>query len=907
MTGLMSSRRSASALGALLIALSSGAHAQAPVGGAAAPPVAGEGGGQVPHEVGASQLSKLPKQTKFVEAEYPADAAAKGIDADVILLLDIGADGKVTQVGIAEPSSTPGVGFEEAAVAAAMGFEFEPAEQNGVKIAVQLSYRYKFRLKPKEPPAPPPPGAPAAPAAPHVPVENFKGELLERGTRTPLAGVLVTVFRQDAEGAPLGFEATSDAQGRFVFRDLEPGTWKVSVEAPGYYPFKTSEEIAAREVVDASYYVERGSYNPYDVTVSAVRPRKEVSRTQLAATEIEIVPGTAGDPLNVVQNFAGVGRPAFANAGELIVRGSSPEDSRIFVDGAEVPILFHFGAVRGVLPAGLYDSIDFYPGNFSPEFGRATGGIVDVRVKRLEPKRLGGYLDVSVLDTGLFIQAPLGDKGGISLSGRRSYIGDLVTAAVPDDADVSVVSAPVYYDFQLLANYRPTSAHDLRALVFGSDDRLELLFQDPANFDPKLTSRNAEGSTSFYRSQLTWRFTPSPSFENTLFVSQGRNWLDFEFGQLAFHQRIYTSQVRDTVRHTFDKHFALSYGLDLLYAQGEVTARLPPRPQEGEPPSAGPDLDKLLYTQDTDSFLSPAVFATLEFSPIDGLLLLPGVRADYFDIVDQWVVQPRLTARYTVVPKFTLKGGVGLFAKAPEFDEADENFGNPDLTAERAIHYSLGFEYKPERHLLFDITGFYKDMLDLVSPTDRVVQDAGGAPRPLRLDNGGEGRAYGAELTIRHEFHNNFTGWLVYTLSRAERRDTDATEDRLFDFDQTHILTLIGSYSLPRNWQFGFRFRVVSGNPRTPVIGAIFDATGDRYSPVYGATNSARNAIFHQLDVRVDKRWIFDDFILTAYLDIQNIYAQPNEEGRSYRFDYAQSQRQTGLPILPILGLRAEL
>ena len=97
---------------------------------------------------------------------------------------------------------------------------------------------------------------------------NFAGVLRERGTRLPMAGVLVTVFRDDGE-SPIGFEATSDAAGAFRFFDLAPGDWKVLVEPPGYYPYRTTETIKAGERIDATYYVERGEYNPYDVTVTA--------------------------------------------------------------------------------------------------------------------------------------------------------------------------------------------------------------------------------------------------------------------------------------------------------------------------------------------------------------------------------------------------------------------------------------------------------------------------------------------------------------------------------------------------------------------------------------------------------------------------------------------------------------
>jgi hypothetical protein len=591
--------------------------------------------------------------------------------------------------------------------------------------------------------------------------------------------------------------------------------------------------------------------------------------------------------------------------GDLIVRGSAPEDSRIFVDGGEVPLIFHFGSIRSVLPIGMLDGIEFYPGNFSPRYGRATGGIVDVQVKQLAPKKVGGYADVSILDTGVFLEVPLGDKGGIAVAGRRSYIDAVIGAAVPSDADVDFVTAPVYYDYQLLANYRPARGHDVRGFLFGSDDRLEILFKNPADLDPNIEGDDLTASTTFYRTQWSYRYTPGPEFENRLEISQGRNWTDFKLGQLGFAFNVYTTQIRDTVRHAFGDTWALTYGADVLFNRGHVTAALPPPPQEGTPPEAQPDIEDLV-TADVDlSILSPAGFVELEWKPLSGLLLLPGLRVERFGQVEQWVVQPRLTARAELGSSLTVKGGIGLFAKPPEYDETDPSFGNPDLEAERAIHYSAGVEYKPRPYLTFDVTGFYKQLFDLVSPTDQVAM-RDGMFVPLRYDNGGTGRVYGAEVTVRHEFANDFSGWLAYTISRAERRDTDSDEDRLFDFDQTHILTAVGSYQLPRNWQVGFRFRLVSGNPRTPVTGSVYDASADTYEPIYGAVNSARNAMFHQLDLRVDKRWIFTGWILTAYLDVQNVYSHESEEGLSYNYNYREVKPTYGLPILPILGIRAE-
>ena len=94
-------------------------------------------------------------------------------------------------------------------------------------------------------------------------------------------------------------------------------------ETDGYYPFRTSETMSATEVVDVTYYLEKGSYNPYDVVVEAKRPVKEVNRRTLVTAEIVKVAGTLGDPILVVENLPGVARPP-PGSGQIVVRGSGP-------------------------------------------------------------------------------------------------------------------------------------------------------------------------------------------------------------------------------------------------------------------------------------------------------------------------------------------------------------------------------------------------------------------------------------------------------------------------------------------------------------------------------------------------------------------------------------------------------
>jgi hypothetical protein len=90
------------------------------------------------------------------------------------------------------------------------------------------------------------------------------------------------------------------------------------------------------------------------------------------------------------------------------------------------------------------------------------------------------------------------------------------------------------------------------------------------------------------------------------------------------------------------------------------------------------------------------------------------------------------------------------------------------------------------------------------------------------------------------------------------------------------------------------------------VRAAVYDSDADSYSSISAPVNSARIDAFHQLDIRIDKRWIYQSWMLNAYLDVQNVYSQRNVSGIEYNYDYSKEVPETGLPIVPVLGLRGE-
>ena len=249
----------------------------------------------------------------------------------------------------------------------------------------------------------------------------------------------------------------------------------------------------------------------------------------------------------------------------------------------------------------------------------------------------------------------------------------------------------------------------------------------------------------------------------------------------------------------------------------------------------------------------------------------------------------------------TVKGGTGVYRQPPSLIEADRQFGNPALPPHYSVQSSGGVEIDLDAGWEFSLTGFYNHMFDLPERTDAITGEGEDVQR-LNTTASGQGRSVGVEFLVRKRFGDWLHGWITYTLSQSQRRSSEGKWE-LFDFDQTHILNLAWSFRLPWHWTIGVRYRLTSGNPTDRIVGAIYDADSDDYSPNYVGTD--RLPMFHQLDIRIDKRFVFDTWMLEIYLDIQNVYYAENAEFYTYSYDYAERSQVGGLPILPTLGLKA--
>ena len=828
----------------------------------------------------AGTLTRPPELLESVPAEYPAEAEAAGVEGTVVLSIVIGEDGAVRQALVVDPGPHPG--FGPAALHAVAQFRFAPAEIDGVPTAVEITYRYDFVLKRPEPSA--------AADSPLV----LEGRVVERGTRTPVAGATV-----ESEGVSV----ETRADGRFALRGIPPGEVTVRVVSPEHAPLSVTERLERGKVREVEYRLSRRHYDPYEAVVRGDRSRTEVTVRTLATEEVRTIPGTQGDTLKVIMSLPGVARSPFG-IGLLVVRGSEPNETPVYVDGVPIPQLFHFGGLTSVVNADVVEGIDFFPGNFSNQFGRALGGTVELRTR--EPRReWHGAAQLDVFDGRIEVEGPVG-KGSAYASMRRSWIDGVLAVALPRidrEAARDLRVAPRYYDWQAKLTL-PTLGGQASYFAYGSDDKLEFV-----------RSSDRAGRPSFYLSTVFWRVGASHRVAlgpatNDLVVAAGRDSFDvLAGGSFGLLTEIFTINLRDRLSYRVRDGLKIDGGVDTLFRRIDYAVYAPPVEAPGGVTDPFASQATTVGESARGWWLAPAAWVEGDWRALPRLRLVGGLRGDVesrFGRSKLWL-DPRLSAFVDAAPGTTLLLAAGLFGSAPDPQQTSKTFGNPDLDPERGLHLALGVRRDlPWWATRLELTGYYKELWSLVVPTRALGPDG----RLLRLSNAGRGETIGLELLVRRELARGLFGWLAWTWSRSLRRD-DPTDPnypawRLFILDQTHVLALVLSYRLPSDWIVGTRVRAVTGNPYTAPVGAILDADTGRYRCLPGAPLSRRLPGFFQSDVRVDKRFVFESWMMSFYLDVQNATNHENAEFRLRNFDCSQDVALPSLPILPAVGLRAE-
>lgn len=698
-----------------------------------------------------------------------------------------------------------------------------------------------------------------------------------------------------------------------------PGLVRLVIVAPGFERFEAVVEVAVGEVTPIKLFPRPLGLNPYRTVVRApvesARVPSPATRT-LSREEIATLPGSQGDPLRALQNLPGVARTP-GGLGLLVLRGAAPNQSLVFVGEHPVPRAFHVLSLASVVPADVIDRIDFVPGNFDGRYGNATGGVVVIEPRRGRRDGFHGFGEVDLAAASALVEGPVGKRGGsFVVAAQRAYIDGVLIAAQKLLGEQDFL-LPRYWDYQAMFDHPLPGGGTISARVIGSGDRIRLRGDD---FDkPGQKQLLFDFRSDFHRADIVvrkrlgdWRFMVSPAFRYQVGRSEITRQMAEQF------RRDYVTSLRAEAVRDLSQRLSLVFGAD-LQVDAFSAQTIVENSGVGEPP-------KTQDARGTETWVGAYTTARLRLGP---LLLTPGVRASGFVVgaAREFSVDPRLNARIDLAERWNIRLGVGAYSQPRVRRYAADGrlvpggarLGNDNLIlpgffsnfepvvtfeplqdtlrVQRAVQASVTVAHHMLAGYDIELTGFWREQDNAVPPAFEGNQQVATTTRN-----------YGLELLIRKPLTRRLYGWIAYTLMR-NRTHADPLGDFpggwfTDDFDQRHNLVVIASYKLPRGWQVGGRFRLVSGTPYTPILGAL--QSQGSFTPISGDYNSARFPPFHQLDLRVDRRWIVRRVSVTAYLDVQNVYNRSNVEAYIYTYDYSSAAGGIGLPIFPSIGVRVD-
>jgi len=701
---------------------------------------------------------------------------------------------------------------------------------------------------------------------------SVDGTVRERGTRDPVPGAVVTVAGQDGGVA-------TDAAGRFRL-ELAEGTWSLLIEGPAHL----SETADVVVPMDAPLVVFlRPDRAPPEIVVEAEVASPHHARSVLDRERVEKTPGTHDDPLRLIQALPGVVMtPEYSpSGGAIALRGARPGESRVYLDGVEIPYLYHFQQYASVVHTRLLDEVAVYPSAFAANYGDATGGVVAVRSREPDPAQVHGGVTLNTIMGGGYVQAPIGDRVAVSASARRSY------ADLGEDSNDQYTSWPVFWDYLSRVDLRPDGESRYALTVLGAGDRYGRFASDTAALDPVEAAEAPDFryGRRFHGALASARHTGERFESNSVVGFTDEAWTGGlgvalqDRGERALTLRHVTTLVRGD-------QLQLRFGGDARAARTVLLADTTrPWPELGvEAPllARGIGVDRVVSRLGGGAFVEPKV-------SLGVVELQPGIRVQADSGIGAVGLEPRGSLRLRPRHDFTLRAAAGRYLQAPEPEALDPRLGDPGLSWSRALQGAAGVDWA--------IAGRWEVAVDGWA---RVLEDG------VRLPVDGElevldGQAAGVELTTRYRIRERFFSWVSLTMGQSRLGGAPTA------FDQPYAISTVSSWDFRPGWNAGLRWRYAAGLPLTPVTDSVYDGDTDAYLPVAGEPYSTRLPDYQKLDLHLERDVVFRRWTLAVYAEVWWVPVENNVLYRVYSYDYLESADVKGPPVLPLLGARAEL
>ena len=683
----------------------------------------------------------------------------------------------------------------------------------------------------------------------------------------------------------------SDSLGTFEINNVEPGLYNVEARFSGF----SSKIIYEVQATNSKPVVLEIGMTEAETTTDSVNivasPFKEVEEAPLSlrtigTSEIKRNPGGNRDISKVIQSLPGVASTvSFRN--DILIRGGGPNENRFYIDGIETPNINHFatqgasGGPVGLINVDFIGEVDFYSGAFPANRGNALSSVFEFTQRPARDDRLGFTATLGASDLALTLEGPTGENSSFLFSVRRSYLQFLFKV-------LALPFLPNYNDYQYKHKFRLGQRHELSIVSLGALDEFQLnLGADSTDFQ-KYVLGNIPVQTQWnYTIGASYKYFGNKGFWN---VVASRNMINFGAEKFFDNNEEndilldYNSQeIENKLRIEYTGRsdgFKWNYGVNYEYAKFFSDTY-------SVQPFGIIEFDSKLNLSKYGAFAQ----LSKKFAK-DRITLSAGARVDGNTFSEQMQnpleqLSPRFSASFLITPKLAANFNTGIFYQLPPYtvlgyrETETGELANQDITYIRNRQAVGGLAYTTETNSKISIEGYYKQYNNYPFLTRDSISLANlggdfGTVGSEPAISTSIGRTYGMEILLQQRLYKGFYGILAYTLGWSEFQDKNGVY-RPSAWDARHIVALTMGKKFKGNWEVGAKWRLTTGTPYTPAnievssLRAVWDVRGLEV-PDFNRLNSERIRSYHQLDIRVDKKWFFDKWSFNLFFDLQNAY-----------------------------------
>ena len=742
----------------------------------------------------------------------------------------------------------------------------------------------------------------------------FVFHLLHSQTSGSLTGRIFDIQSQlPLEGATLLLEDTTfgtvtDSEGYFKLENIPSQSYNITASYLGYES-QTQFNVIVKSIGNIPLFFELSEVSEnLDEVVLIQSPFKTKSETPLSTqtfsvVEIETYPGGNNDITKVVQSMPGISPSIGGFRNDIIIRGGAPNETVYYLDGIEIPNINHFstqgsaGGPVGMVNVSFVREVTLSSSAFGAEYDNPLSGVLSFEQREGDPSGFGGNFRFGASEAGLTLEGPLfrqnksePAKTTFLLSVRRSYLQFLFEL-------IGLPIRPDYWDYQWKIKHEINKFNSLTFIGIGAIDDFSV--KPPDEFDaeqqatleqvPIIDQRSATVGLSWKRNykngkgfmttalssnrleNVFARYKDNTTKTGTIFQNDSYEWES----KLRFQATQYVDKWKWSAGFNLQKS---SYKNDTQFIFYDITYQT--------------DLNFIKYgffLKGSRNFFNDRLSFSL------GLRTDEDTFSEGSNLTDN--ISPRLSLSYALSKdqKWKFNASLGRYFKIPTYTmlgfQERNVFVNKDALYTKSDHYVAGIEYNLTAASRVTVEGFLKKYSNYpISLIDGVsLANKGGGFEVLgneAIISEGLGESRGAEVLFQQKLSNNFYGILAYTYFFSEFSGIDGVS-RPSVWDSRHLISFSGGYKLKRNWEVSARWRFAGENPYVPINLELSTVSYPEIILDYDRLGDVKLSAFNQADIRIDKKWNFNNLSFNFYFEVQNFMAQPNPAPQEYGLNRA--------------------